>query len=163
MFRSTYFSPNSVLGTSAAVTFSGIDLILSGLMPSVSVAPLPSDSALLTWPTMTPRTLTSALAGRFRPAVLVLSVTVVEGGELLGEDGADQPDARATSRPTKTTPRMRWWSRSRSSRQPASLTVVEEPQMAMDRNRSITLTATIEVRTARPTATPTPAGPPLAV
>ena len=45
---------------------------------------------------------------------------------------------------------------------PAIRTVVVAPQMASDRNRSMMLTATIDVRTARPTATPTPAGPPLA-
>ena len=75
MFSSTYFSPKRVLGTSAAVTLSGIGSILSGLMPRVSVAPSPSDSALLTWPTMTPRTLTSALIGSCMPAELVVSVT----------------------------------------------------------------------------------------
>jgi hypothetical protein len=35
--------------------------------------------------------------------------------------------------------------------------------MAIERNRSMTLMATMEVRTAWPTATPTPAGPPEAV
>ena len=60
--------------------------------------------------------------------------------------------------PTKTTPRNRWFHQvTCSSAQPANLTVVVEPQMAIrGGNRSITLTATIEVRTARPTATPTP-------
>ena len=37
------------------------------------------------------------------------------------------------------------------------------PQMASERKKSTMLIATIEVRTALPTATPTPAGPPLAV
>ncbi len=45
---------------------------------------------------------------------------------------------------------------------PAIRTVVLAPQIASDRKKSRTLIATIEVRTARPTATPTPAGPPLA-
>ncbi len=45
---------------------------------------------------------------------------------------------------------------------PAIRTVVPAPQIASDRKKSRTLIATIEVRTARPTATPTPAGPPLA-
>ena len=40
---------------------------------------------------------------------------------------------------------------------------VAAPQIAMDRNRSRTLIATMLVRTARPTATPTPAGPPVAL
>ena len=43
---------------------------------------------------------------------------------------------------------------------PASRTVVAAPQIAMDSSRSSTLIATMLVRTARPTATPTPAGPP---
>ena len=46
---------------------------------------------------------------------------------------------------------------------PAILTVVVVPQIAIDRNRSMTLIATMLVRTARPTATPTPAGPPEAL
>ena len=50
-----------------------------------------------------------------------------------------------------------------SHRQPASLTVVAAPQIAIERNRSITLIATMLVRTALPTATPTPAGPPEAL
>src|ERR1700712_4624642 len=112
MFRSTYFSPNRVLGTRAAVTFLGIDLILSGLMPRVSVAPCPSDSALLTWPTMTPRTFTSALAGRFRPTVLVFRVTVSNEVNFWVNTALTSHTDR-TSRPTKTMPRLRWWSRSR--------------------------------------------------
>ena len=47
--------------------------------------------------------------------------------------------------------------------QPANLTVAVVPQMAIDKNRSMTLIATMDVRTARPTATPTPAGPPVAL
>ena len=46
---------------------------------------------------------------------------------------------------------------------PANLTVVLAPQIAIDSSRSITLIATMLVRTARPTATPTPAGPPPAL
>src|SRR3954468_5761230 len=53
-------------------------------------------------------------------------------------------------------------SRAHRSAHPAIRTVVVEPQMARERKRSMTLTATIEKRTARPTARPTPAGPPLA-
>ena len=63
-------------------------------MPSVSVAPSPSDSASLTWPTITPRTFTSALRGQLHAGRCWWSrVTSSNGGELLGEDGADQPDA----------------------------------------------------------------------
>ncbi len=47
--------------------------------------------------------------------------------------------------------------------QPAIRTVVVAPQTARLKKKSTMLTATIEVRTAVPTATPTPAGPPLAV
>ena len=50
-----------------------------------------------------------------------------------------------------------------ASRYPAIRTVVVAPQMASERKKSMTLMATIEVRTALPTAMPTPAGPPLAV
>ena len=46
-------------------------------------------------------------------------------------------------------------------RHPAIRTVVVAPQIASERKKSMMLTATIAVRTARPTATPTPAGPPL--
>jgi hypothetical protein len=42
-------------------------------------------------------------------------------------------------------------------------TVVVEPQIAKLRKKSATTTVTIELRIARPTATPTPAGPPEAV
>ena len=45
---------------------------------------------------------------------------------------------------------------------PATRTVVVAPQMARLRKKSVRLIVTIAVRTARPTATPTPAGPPLA-
>ena len=46
---------------------------------------------------------------------------------------------------------------------PAIRTLVVVPQMASDRKKSTMLIATIDVRTALPTATPTPAGPPDAV
>jgi hypothetical protein len=42
-------------------------------------------------------------------------------------------------------------------------TVVVEPQTARDRKKSSTLTLTMDSRIARPTAAPTPAGPPVAV
>lgn len=45
---------------------------------------------------------------------------------------------------------------------PATLTVVVVPQIARLRKKSRIAIVTIAVRTARPTATPTPAGPPLA-
>ena len=48
-------------------------------------------------------------------------------------------------------------------RYPAILTVVEAPQTAREKKKSTMLMATMEVRTALPTATPTPAGPPEAV
>ena len=95
------------------------------------------------------------------PAVLVVRVTSSNAVNFWVKTALTSQTLR-TSRPMNTTPRMRWWSRSRMP-QPANLTVVEDPQIAIDRNRSITLTATIEVRTAWPTATPTPAGPPLAL
>ena len=46
---------------------------------------------------------------------------------------------------------------------PAIRTVVVAPHTARDRRKSTMFTETIASRTARPTATPTPAGPPLAV
>ncbi len=45
---------------------------------------------------------------------------------------------------------------------PATRTVVVVPQMASERKKSVTLMMTIALRTERPTAMPTPAGPPLA-
>ena len=160
--RSMYFSPKSVLGRIAAVTLAGISLILSGLIPSVRVAPLPCESILLTCPTITPRTLTSAFSGSWRPIVWVFRLTLSKEMNFWVNTPLTSHTPSA-SRPMNSTPRSRWFARILPTGQPASLTVVVEPQMAMDRNRSMTLTATIEVRTARPTATPTPAGPPLAV
>ncbi len=90
-------------------------------------------------------------------------VHAVEGDELLREHGVHQPDAADQHADEHDTEEPVVGEELVHHGQPANLTVVEEPQMAMDRNRSITLIATIEVRTARPTATPTPAGPPLAV
>ena len=84
---------------------------MSGLMPSVSVALSPSDSALLTWPTMTPRTFTSALAGRLRPAVLVVRVTVSNEVNFWVKTALTSHTLRA-SMPMKITPRIRWWSSS---------------------------------------------------
>ena len=46
---------------------------------------------------------------------------------------------------------------------PANLTLTVEPQIARDRKKSMMLMITIALRTARPTATPTPAGPPVAL
>src|SRR5207302_4540670 len=46
---------------------------------------------------------------------------------------------------------------------PAIRTVVVAPHTARERKKSTMFTDTIASRTARPTATPTPAGPPLAV
>ena len=51
----------------------------------------------------------------------------------------------------------------RSAAHPAIRTVVVEPQIARLQKKSSMVTSTIEVRTARPTAMPTPAGPPRAV
>src|SRR5262249_5500930 len=51
---------------------------------------------------------------------------------------------------------------SRRVRHPATRTVVVAPQMARLMKKSMMLIMTIAVRTALPTATPTPAGPPLA-
>ena len=110
MVSSTYFSPKSVLGTSAAVTFFGIESISSGLMPRVSVAPLPSDSALLTWPTMTPRTLTSARIGSCIPAELVVSVTGSNSTNFWVK-AALTSQTLSASRPMNAIPRIRWWSR----------------------------------------------------
>ena len=117
---------------------------------------------MLTWPTITPRTFTSALAGSCMPAVLVVSVTssnAVNFWVKTALTSQTPSDQQADEDDTEDAVVVE----GSSSPQPANLTVVVEPQMAIDRNRSITLTATIEVRTARPTATPTPAGPPLAV
>ena len=82
--------------------------------------------------------------------------------ELLGEDAVGQPDARPAAGAGRR-PRGPCGLRRRGMAQPASRTVVVVPQMAIDRNRSRTLIATMLVRTARPTATPTPAGPPRGV
>ena len=50
--------------------------------------------------------------------------------------------------------------RPRSDIYPAIRTVSPVPQKIADMTRLMTLIATIDVRIARPTATPTPAGPP---
>ena len=51
----------------------------------------------------------------------------------------------------------------RVARYPVIRTVVVEPQIAKLRKKSATTTVTMLVRIARPTAMPTPAGPPEAV
>ena len=71
----TYFSPNRVLGTIEPVTSAGIVSVWSGKSPSVSSAPSPLDSISRTSPTMTPRILTSARAGSWRPILEVSRVT----------------------------------------------------------------------------------------
>jgi hypothetical protein len=71
MTRSTYRSPNSVVGTIRAVTFAGIRGTIPGWMASSSRAPLPSAEICRTSPTSTPRTLTSAPRCISLPAALV--------------------------------------------------------------------------------------------
>ncbi len=74
--RSTYRSPNSVFGSSRAVVFDGIRSALSGSIAMTEVT-LPFEvDASRTSPTISPRTLTSALRGRALPTVSVTRSTL---------------------------------------------------------------------------------------
>ena len=110
---------------------------------------------------MTPRIFTSARSGICSPMVEASRVTSSKCGELLREDAVGEPDARQQQAEEDHAEGLEL--ECRRPRQPASLTVVVAPQIAIERNRSITLIATMLVRTALPTATPTPAGPPEAL
>ncbi len=101
MFSWMYFSPNSVLGRIEAETFRGISLTLSGLRPSTSVAPSPLESTACTWPTMTPRTFTSAFAGSFSPTVSVLQVTLSKEVNFWPKIAVTSQNT-STRKPTKT-------------------------------------------------------------
>ncbi len=130
------------------------------------VAPSASAATSRTSPTITPRTFTSEASCSWLPAVSVSSVTIATSVNAFLYMATDSPSSIArTTR--NASPWMRRLTVKRLPRalmsvHPAIRTVVVEPQMARDRNRSMMLTATIENRTARPTARPTPAGPPLA-
>ena len=80
-------------------------------------------------------------------------------GELVGEHAVRRPHRTEHEDQEHDSQGLRLHRR----RHPASRTVVDAPQIAMDISRSSTLMATMLVRTARPTATPTPAGPPEAL
>ena len=73
--RDTYFSPNSVLGTIAAVTLAGIVSQLTGEDAERTVAPWAVASKPSTSPTMTPRIFTSARSGICSPMVDASRVT----------------------------------------------------------------------------------------
>ena len=166
IWMATYCSPNRVLGRIAAVLLRGISLALSGSMFSLISVPWPLVFTVLTVPTIRPRTLTSEPGTSWLPVtggakltltlrVNALLYTAIDNADETEQDGDEgQAHEPAPHRHHDCLARHRY---------PASRTDVVEPQMARDRNRSKTLTATMAVRTARPTAIPTPAGPPLAV
>jgi uncharacterized membrane protein required for colicin V production len=70
-----------------------------------------------------------------------------------------QPGQEALGGPHRPCGRRLWFGHG----QPAIRTVVVAPHTAREKKKSTMLMATMEVRTALPTATPTPAGPPEAV
>jgi len=73
--RSTNFSPNRVLGSSRALTSSGIMPALSGCSAMSIVACSPSECTLRTSPTIMPRSLTSAGGASWLPTLSVSNVT----------------------------------------------------------------------------------------
>ncbi len=167
----TNFSPNRVLGSSRACTFAGMLRACAGSRASTIVARSPSELISRTSPTSTPRTLTSDSSCIWLPMRSVSSVTLTTGTKTLayeaidsatkrGEDEQEGDAEGAVGQPGQQAAGAR---RGGHRAHPAIRTVVLVPQMANERKKSTTLMATIEVRTARPTATPTPAGPPLAV
>ena len=169
---STYRSPNRVLGSSRAETLSGMLLAAPGCSARSIRAPCPDVLTDRTSPTISPRILTSDRLCSWLPMVSVFRVTGTTGVNRCWKVATASPMSTArTSR--KATPADRRPSRGRKvrvarsglehPRYPAIRTVVVAPQMASERKKSMTLMATIEVRTALPTAIPTPAGPPLAV
>ena len=114
-------------------------------------------------PTIMPRSFTSARSGNARPDFDAVSLTSSYSvNALLKNAHVNQPKNRQTKiRPTPI--RRSDDGRSRSAcatGQPANRTVTVVPQIAIEANRSTTLMTTIDVRTALPTAIPTPAGPP---
>ncbi len=107
---------------------------------------------------MRPRTLTSAFGSSWVPTRSALSVTGITGAEgarvLRDGQTAEQQEHAEESEPQQCL---------LGRFIPATRTVVSVPQIDSVRKKSMTLTATIDSRTARPTATPTPAGPPVAL
>ena len=160
--RATNRSPNSVLGSSRALTSAGIwsrspaDRQLDGRAVGAGrdLAHLAHDDAahldvgrLLSW----------------LPGGVGLQRHRATGVNALLVRGHRQAEQQRQDDEERQTPGGGAGCQShRSCAHPAIRTVVVEPQMASDRKKSMMLTATIENRTARPTATPTPAGPPVA-
>ena len=151
----TYFSPNSVLGISRAETPAGIWSTMSGSSESCTVAPPASALTASTRPTLSPRTLTSARSVSWLPTRSICSVT--------GTPSEKAPTYLPTASPssvTMTSTNASPWSLFVDH--PATLTEVEVPYMTSVRKKSRIAVLTIDSRTERPTAMPTPAGPPLA-
>ncbi len=171
----TYCSPKIVLGRIRADTFCGMLCTLLGSSASETVTQGSSGLAQAlpevtltsrTSPTMRPRSLTSEACCSSLPVWSARSVTITTGGELLLVDrdrqpqqGADQHDVAEAETPALELAGERFLGHG----YPANLTLTVEPQIARDRKKSVMLTTTIALRTARPTATPTPAGPPVAL
>ena len=106
MIRSTYRSPNSVVGTISAVTFAGIWFTMPGWIASASRAPVPVAEICRTSPTWTPRIITSAPGCISLPTLSVYRVTVATGVNCLLYSATDSHTSRAkTSR--NTTPMRR--------------------------------------------------------
>src|SRR5688572_285576 len=93
--RETNRSPNSVLGSSRAVTSAGIWSRYSGLSAIEIVAPSTSASTSRTSPTMTPRTLTSEASCSWLPAVSVSSVTMATSVNAFLYRATDSPSSSA--------------------------------------------------------------------
>ncbi len=73
--RSTYFSPNNVLGSSRALTLLGMSPTESGSSARSTVAVEPSEVTLRTSPTIRPRSLTSDGGASWLPTLSVCRVT----------------------------------------------------------------------------------------
>ena len=103
--RSTYRSPNRVVGTISAVTLAGSSLLMLGWIASVSVAPLPLAVIERTSPTCTPRTSTCACGCSSLPTLSVYRVTVSTGVNCLLYSASESQISRPTSGTTTPTSR----------------------------------------------------------
>ena len=164
--RETNRSPKRVLGSSRAVTSAGICSRYSGLMASSMVAPsvlgrdlahLADDHAAHLDVGRLLQLVAGGVGLQRHPGDLGERLVVHRHRQ--AEQQREHDQERHALQPAADHAALSW---SSSRPHPAIRTVVVEPQMARDRNRSMMLIATIEKRTARPTAMPTPAGPPLA-
>ena len=168
--RSTYLAPNAVLDLISASTLLGRYWNGPGYIFSFSFEESqPPDSAPMdaTSPTWTPRNFTFAPFSMTRPA---LSETRVSGTKLAQRPGEQQGGQRGQRRDHHEQHRCPPDGIDLSApgcvcpfRHPDRWKLPDCPYTDSVMVNRMKTPAVIEVRTARPTASPTPAGPPVAV